>query len=83
MYKLNEFFDNEKYSDEERSLLSSSKGYFVKKAKIFDFKYKIVILLVCDGIREDFDELQKKIQNLKNEPKNNSFKTLKQINENN
>ena len=71
MHKLNAFFDNENYNDEERSLLLSSKGYFVKKAKIFDFKYKIVILIVCDG------------KNLKNEPKNNSFKTLEKINENN
>ena len=83
MYKLNEFFENEKYNEEERILLSSCKGYFLKKTKIFDFKYKIVILLVCDGLQEDFAKLQKDIQNLETGPNDNPLKALEKINGNN
>ena len=83
MYKMNEFFDNEKYNEEEKSVLSLSKGYFLNKAKIFDFRFKIVILLVCDGIEEDFDELKNDVINLRKEENNNSLKMLQNINENN
>ena len=82
MGKINEFLNKEKYNDEELSLLLSDKNYFSNATKIIDFNCKIVILLVCEGIEEDFLELKNNIQKLKIDPDENSLKSLKKINEN-
>lgn len=81
MSNLNNFLNKEKYNDEEITLLLN-KNYFLNATIIFDFNFKIVFLLVCEGIEEDFLELQNNIQKLKTDSDENSLKSLKKINEN-
>ena len=65
IYELNSFFNDNEYDHDEKSLISSSKSYFLSKTKFFDFNSKLAIIVVCNGDPYYFFDLKKEIEELR------------------
>ena len=72
LYNTNQFFK----SIEDNSLINDSYSYFKKKTKFINYDKKLILLTISNGNINNFKDIQKEIEDKRNEKSDNSIKYL-------